>query len=533
MDKRILSALLPAAGAILAALGLFLGSERGGPLPPGKAPPFEGPPPKTPFPPLPRGKRFGEETQQAQPPRKSVKGFSLQVLALSLEGREKKGEGKPLPGIQVRVLGPARGGFSEEEPPLLGRGRTDAGGSLFLQGLPPPPWVVEAFGEDRAALRRILASPPPGTSPLVLRLAPGWSLEGRIRDPHSGLPLAGIRVEALPFAGEKGGGKPLPRRTRTSREGTFLLEGLDRAFSYRLHMGGPGFEERTSPRAYRAGTPFLELSLKALSRVEATLLPPGDGTFPSRMKICLLAGSRGEKGPFFPLGFTPFLAWPPGGTLSLPCPGPGFYRVRVDTPPGGNPPFSGTSPVFQITGNEPFPPAVTVPLHRGTLLEGRVVDGRGGRPLEGVLLWVRGKWEKTKTGPEGRFRLPALVSGGGVLVLRIPGERGLFLPFRVSPGRERADLGDLVLPRSCGRIEGTLRDSSGRPLEGRTLYLGGPGLDPWNWPVETGRGGKFRQGGLPFGSWEIRHEGKALAHFRLSGNHPGLALELTLPKENP
>ncbi len=452
-----------------------------------------------------------------------------------MEGKEGRKEGLPLQGIAVRILGPGKGGLGEERVPVLARGRTGKDGSFSARGLPPPPWTVEVAGRDWAFARWTLSSvlSPPRENSLIFRLRPGWTLEGRVREKNSGTPLPGALVKALPLPEGRGKDPAPAREARTGRNGTFRLEGLALRVSYRLLLRREGFRERALPGPFGKGTPFLNLSMESLTSLRVTLLPPRGAPLPARAQLGLLAGRQGEKGPLQLLGLLRTYPWPKGGSLTLPCPGPGFYKVRAEARLPGGIPLAGISDGFRVTGKEVLPPAVTVPLARGGLLEGRVLDGPGGPPLEGVLLWVRGEWRKARTGPGGRFRLPCAAGDRGILVLRIPGKRGAFVPFRLPPGGGRASLGDLVLPRLSGRVLGVLRDSSGRPLEGKRLHLAGPGLEPWNWPVETGRAGRFGEGGLPFGDWEIRLAGKVLERFRLSAGRPAVSLDLTVPEKNP
>ncbi|HHI67695.1 MAG TPA: carboxypeptidase regulatory-like domain-containing protein, partial [Planctomycetes bacterium] len=419
MDKRIFSALLLAAGALLAGLGLFLKGEEGGPLPAGSAPPFvparEVPPPDRPLP----EDSLSRKTPAS--PKKEKKGYALTVETRSLQGKE----GLPLAGIAVRVLGPKRRGLGEEPAPVLARGRTDQKGTFLARSLPPPPWTVEVAGREwalaRCTLSSLLRSQREAT--LVFRLRPGWTLEGRVAEKDSALPLPGVLVKALPLPGGGGHGPLLPREARTAKDGSFHLEGLSQRASYRLRLQREGFEERSLPGPYRKGTPFLNLWLKPLSPVRVILLPPAGAALPTRVELGLLAGREGEEGTFHPQGLLRTCPWPKGGSLTLPCPGPGFYRVRARSRDPGRVPLAGTSPVFRVEEKQEAPPTVTVPLFAGALLQGRVLDGPGGAPLEGVLLWVRGEWRKTRTGPDGKFRLPCGAGDGKVLVLRIPGER--------------------------------------------------------------------------------------------------------------
>ena len=515
MDKRILSALLLAAGAGLAAWGLSLEGKEGGPLPAGEAPPFAGRPAGGSRP-LPRPAQ-GKPAPSRRPGgarKKEERSLRIQVCA--------KEDGRPLPGILVRILGPIPGGLREGKAPLLAEGRTGEEGGVTFSHLPRPPWTVAASGRAWALAQRSLAAMPDEGNPLVMGLSPGGSLEGRVRDKETGVPVAGAVVKALP-AGRAG---PI-LEARSRRDGSFFLEGLGRGRPYRLILSARGFEVLSPKETFEAGAPFLDLLLLSLSRIRIVLLPPGGGSLPGRVELLLLGGPEEGEGPFLPLGSSLVRDWPRGGNLTLSCPGPGVYKVRAASPHGQENLLFGLSRAFRVTGKEAAPPVVTLPLAAGALLEGRVLDGPGGTPLPGVLAWVRGEWEKASTGRDGRFRLSCRAGMEGSLVLRIPGKSGVFLPFRLPPGGGKAFLGDLVLPRISGRIQGALRDRRGKPLEGKRLHLAGPGLHPWNWPLETGPGGRFSQGGIPFGDWEIRLDGNILERFRLTPAVPLVTLELT------
>ncbi len=521
MHPRILTVLLLAAGAGLAALALLPGSPRPGSLPEGRRPPSL--PRRTPAASL----QEPPPLFQAPPahPRQGLQGTALQVLVLS------KGRGRPLPGIRIRLLGRAPKGLSDQAPPLLAEGRTGPQGTSILEEVPPPPWTLEACGPDRALVRLDLAGPPPEGAPLEIRLSPGGALEGRIRDERTGDPLGGALVEATPARA----GIPLLQAV-TRPDGIFRLEGLALERSYRLRLSAPGYAPASPVRTFSAGDPFQEFSLAPLPRVRLVLLPPQGIPSPPLVRLQLLAAPLQGRGSFYPTGRPEEIQRPRGGRVFLPLPGPGLYRVRASTLPGAAPPLSGTSPVFRITESAPGAPgpSVDLPLTPSAVLEGRVLSLEDRRPLEGTLVWVRGRWEKARTGRDGRFRLPCPAGTSGTLVLRAPGDRAAFRPFHLPPrGGGTIPLGDLLLPRRAGRIQGVLRDSSGRPLEGKSLHLGGPGLDPWNWPVRTGPGGVFRLSGLPFGDWEIRLDGTTLERFGLSPSRPALHLDLRAPGDTP
>lgn len=142
------------------------------------------------------------------------------------------------PAIVVRVV--EADGSPAADVPLrvqpaspAGERRTDAGGTLVLDDLPPGAVIVEATSPERTGPTLRLRA---GEEREVdLRLDPVWTVRGRVEAP-GGRPVARVTVEAF------GGSGPLGRAVMTDAAGRFTWRGpVTGIAAFRLRH--PGFAE--------------------------------------------------------------------------------------------------------------------------------------------------------------------------------------------------------------------------------------------------------------------------------------------------
>lgn len=142
-----------------------------------------------------------------------------------------------------------------------------------------------------------------------------------------------------------------------------------------------------------------------------------------------------------------------------------------------------------------------VPLPRGAVLSGMVVDERG-EPVEGATLTVlredvaQPPWT-ARTDEDGRFEIDTLLAGAHRVQASAEGHAAV-----VRAGIEpRTDL-RLVLERA-GTVAGRVVDPEGLPAASASVQIAGSGL----WParqIATDERGHFALPGIPPGIYEVR-----------------------------
>ncbi|RYG71381.1 hypothetical protein EON80_05300 [bacterium] len=146
-------------------------------------------------------------------------------------------DGKPLPGVQVRVQTPRFGSSSVSAP-------TEKDGTFSIDTLPPGVYSVSFDAPDDLgvvipALENVKAEPKEVAKPLEFRAASGVVVTGVVRDDKDGKPIKGVRI------GMNGPSRPssttgaLSTQT-TGDDGTFsfrCLPGLNRFYVARVSTG--------------------------------------------------------------------------------------------------------------------------------------------------------------------------------------------------------------------------------------------------------------------------------------------------------
>ncbi len=167
------------------------------------------------------------------------------------------------------------------------------------------------------------------------------------------------------------------------------------------------------------------------------------------------------------------------GAFVLELPAPGRYRLRVQA--DGT--REETLAEIAISPGQSLSLG-TVVLHRGSGVEGVVVDARTGEPLAGVDLELTPEGPQLidavlhqqiargVSDPEGRFSLTGLRAGQFVLTARRAGY-ALALRSETLPGDQRVELGNLPMERGT-RLHGKVLDRGGNPRGGVTVRFFGP-----------------------------------------------------------
>lgn len=167
------------------------------------------------------------------------------------------------------------------------------------------------------------------------------------------------------------------------------------------------------------------------------------------------------------------------GAFVLELPAPGRYRLRVQA--DGT--REETLAELAISPGQSLSLG-TVVLHRGSGVEGVVVDARTGEPLAGVDLELTPEGAQLidavlhqqiargVSDPDGRFSLTGLRAGQFALTARRSGY-ALALRSETLPGDQRVGLGNLLMERGT-RLHGKVLDRGGTPRGGVTVRFFGP-----------------------------------------------------------
>lgn len=138
-------------------------------------------------------------------------------------------DGSPIPGATV-----VAGATSEQERFHLARTETDGQGRFRL-ALCIGRGGLRAFARGFVPLRTPLDSLPPGGEEIVMRLARGARLTGRVTTASDGMPVPGIAVRVIPEGGDFRFFPPDP--ATTDADGRYLVEDLPAGESVVLAEG--------------------------------------------------------------------------------------------------------------------------------------------------------------------------------------------------------------------------------------------------------------------------------------------------------
>jgi protocatechuate 3,4-dioxygenase beta subunit len=163
-------------------------------------------------------------------------------------------------------------------------------------------------------------------------------------------------------------------------------------------------------------------------------------------------------------------------------------------------------------------PHVThVDINGNAVASGKVLTPDG-QPLEGATVRSSKTFFERKTNAEGRFTWVKVTPGGDMLLAEHPDyARAVFGPFKLEADQELTGIEIRLQPG--GFVAGTLRDDTGRPVEGADVWFGLTTrhdesgdrheanaaedlLTRWAW-AESGAEGRYASPALLPGSYEV------------------------------
>ncbi len=427
-----------------------------------------------------------------------VEGTTTYEVALALEGSVPcavrvldRASGAPLPEARAYVKG-----LHDRIHQLP----ADANGGLTLllrEGIPfsfavsAPGYIAEDFEE--------LA---PGTTDLVVELAPALTIEGRVVDEGGvGIPL--VRVSAYPTEGHAW------RAARSTPDGAFVIEGLA-AGVYRVTLDGDtdrpggGAVLPLEVGEVEAGTTGLRIRASRGARIEGRVVDDaGVGLASVRVHASGTNPRSRARAQTRADGTFVIEALPPDEVYGVSTRRTGAYLPA------------------QVLGVDAGTLDVELVRRVGLTISGRAVDG-GGDPIAGQgMRWsVRFEGDDSFTcrgnlAADGTFTAEGL-SPGTYRVEIYDQDGGPWLPGVVSG--VAAGARDVRIPlEAAGGIAGRVVDHEGNPVYEIEVqfFREGEGGDPWwrmpEFATYTDEEGRFRQEGLQpdrtylaiAGSWEL------------------------------
>ncbi len=387
--------------------------------------------------------------------------IALPAAAKPLVVRVRELDGRPAADVPVRVLPPAPG----DQP------RTDDGGTLILDWLPPGLVTVDLSTTERAGPRLRLRA---GVDRDVrVTLDPVWTVTGRVLTP-AGSPIAGARIEAF---GPRGG---LGRVVNSLRDGRFTWRGpATTRLGVRVHA--TGWSEMavevsppaTAPLATNAGDIRLQRGGVTLDGVVESefrepdahvVVEPAVAAIVREIFGTGLVLDKPRRVPLQDDGRFRFYDLPSNLPLRISVRGAG---VPVDVIADG-------------TAGEDVPVRLEPP--RGETLAG-VLRGPDGEPAVGVRLLVSAEPRDgnaevqgdlvVHAGPDGSFRLRGLAGRTWYVRGYAPGRRSL-LKQVVLPLSAPLELAfEAALTGAERRVAGRVLDAQKRGLVGVTVRAAG------------------------------------------------------------
>ncbi|HVO10207.1 MAG TPA: carboxypeptidase-like regulatory domain-containing protein [Vicinamibacteria bacterium] len=455
---------------------------------------------------------------------------------LSLRGVVRDAEGRPVAGAEVtlsrsRSIRAGRGGAQIS---LIGPGsevRREAGpdGRFEFRGLSPGDYTVSAraSGFARAAVDPVNVSETSAGQPIELSLRPGAAISGYVRD-RAGAGAAGWYVSARPSAAPGPALGPATPRTEeaTGADGLFVLEGLGAGESYDLQLlGPPGLGPRRA--GVVAPADGLEIAVPGTGSIRGHVVEAENGhavqDFELRYEPDARGGTRfvmrvgpgGGRGPYEPQSLHA-----EDGSFTLDGVPAGRWTLRASAR-GYQP---GTVASLAVTEGEAVD-GVELRLSRGAVVSGRVLDGRGGRPVAGATVRARlsgggptmerfslpgegGDDDEAMSDADGRYEIAGLAPGTWTLTASHPDWSDTSANLEV---KEAAASLDLRLGRGAA-VAGVVL-AGGRAVPGAQVTLsaageagfgmgaGMPGGDEQS--ALTDDAGRFRFERLPAGRYSL------------------------------
>ncbi len=392
-----------------------------------------------------------------------------------------------LSGLQVTTP------LSEPLPPWLGPLGADAQGRFTLRGLPPDAEVTLQVRDDRFALQdlRIATSPEGQPNEVVLALAPGHLLEGRVTFGDSRQPVAGTRLHVTGYQSPTATESFDRIDGQTGPDGRFRIS-ASVAHHYGIVVdppeGSPYFLRRLTRDATQEAHQQIDITLERGILVRGQIRELGTGRpVPGAFVVYR---PRRKNNPMFKedliaTGYRELSVVSGGdGSFQIPAlPGPGHLLVK-----GPSPDFI---PVRTSEGELDFDPPsgarlypvgllalkldpsatvadVSIRLRRGVTLLGRVVDPDGQSVPTGAIyseaVDSAGFEFSISDLPirEGRFTLRGLDPEKAISAFVFDGKRQLGASLQLSVPKDGQPVTFTLHP--CGSARTRFVDPSGKPV---------------------------------------------------------------------
>lgn len=333
--------------------------------------------------------------------------------------------------------------------------QTDAAGVAVLTACPlgKRRVLVEAAGFARAAESVVLRA---GDNTLQVALAPGWRLQGRVRD-DDGNAVA----DALVTIARDTSGDPAPRDARLESwtvhaddDGTFECDTLPSG-AFSVQAARAPYEPVTVPVVAVPATAPLDIVLQRMAAIRGRVLAPENPSLAGA--TVSLAGSG---------------VWPPrilrtaaGGEFHFPAVPPGVYELRAEHRELISAPLEG---VAIDSGQEV---AVELALNPGVVLTGTVTEAASGRALAGAQVRVHedaltASSKDARSAKNGGFEVRGLRPLPHRISVELPGYVSLETIWLPQTGA--------VLPLSLlrsARVRGRVQDAQGEPVADAELEV--------------------------------------------------------------
>ncbi|MFN8091048.1 MAG: carboxypeptidase regulatory-like domain-containing protein [Vicinamibacteria bacterium] len=411
---------------------------------------------------------------------------------LALRGVARDESGRPLAGVEVtlsagQTLRAGRGGVSIQ---MVGAGsqvrrETGPDGRFEFRGLKAGDYSLAGrrAGYGRASVDPVKVAEG-AAEPVALVLRPGATITGLLHD-KSGTGVAGWLVVARP-SGQGGGPGMGPDAIRgeeaTGPDGVFVLEGLTAGESYDLQvMGTAGMGPRRA--GVVAPADGVDLTVTGTGQIRGRVVDADSGRpvpdFQVRyvpdaqggMRFVMRMGPGRQRGPFEKEGFHA-----EDGAFTVDDVPAGRWMVEAFARGYQNGSAAGI-----VVGEGEAAEGVELRLSRGSVVSGRVVESRAGRPVLGatvraeqaggegrMMIRLGGEQGELEalTDAEGRYEIAGLSAGSWTLTASHPDWSDASARVEI---KDAAASADLKMGRG-GAVAGSVV-AGGRPVGGAQVVL--------------------------------------------------------------
>ncbi|MBL8113362.1 MAG: carboxypeptidase regulatory-like domain-containing protein [Acidobacteria bacterium] len=421
----------------------------------------------------------------------------IRGLAVDLETGRPIGEFTVLRQNEQFVTGAFPGAY---RPPEAGSRVEVSGadGAFELTGVPPGTWrvVVEAKGYQNGRAGGVVVSGDAPGEPLIVKLAKGRSIEGRVTDAKTGRPVPEAYVSARPAAGDSGGAAFFGHGGElivSDAEGRFEIPGLSPG-AYTVSARHADYAALSEQAEVREGAVApIVLKLSAGLTAAGTVVSKEGRPIPGAEVSLDASGGRGGGGSR--------AVSDAEGRFRFRNLSPGRYALRA-TVKG-----RASAPLEAVLEAQSSREDLTIPVDAGATLR---VTVRGLRASEkrayvSVIVGSR-QHESAFTGPDGSLEILGLPPGrADVMAIAGGGDgepsRRAFQSIEIAEGAREAEL-TLTLEEGHTLSGRVLR--GGRGVAGASVSAGNrAGSGGSGGGASTNASGDYRIEGLPRGSYTV------------------------------